>query len=576
MSNTVNAYSGNEPYIFISYSHKDSSIVLPAIEAMQQQGYRIWFDRGIEAGTEWSNNIAAHLRDCAVFVAFVSKNSVKSENCLDEIAYAKSHGKPSLLIFLEENVTLPEGTEMQTARFQRMFYNRQSSLESFIENICAASILLPCRGAGIVFSAPIAPKTEPKAKKQSGKNLLVIIGAAVALVIIVCLIIALASKGDSGNESSSTSQEVSIGESIAESGTVSEESSKPAEVTMSENIYDCTFILEGDVYQLPCSLNAFTSNGWAITTSGYSSDRKINGLETDSFIITKDGKKASLDIINRSGNASRLDECPVIGISVTVEYGASIELAKGITLNSTIEQITEAYGTPFERDSGDLYEAIMYVSETELTALGFDIYTEQYSENTCIELLRYKFEDTVTTETNTALPEFISQYSAPTELGSDILSCVFKLEEDLYRLPAPVKAFLDNGWSIASSPEFIPAGAEEKIKISKNGGTIEVDIVNLADYQTTAQNCVVTNVPVYDTDNVKIELPGGISFGSSESELDTLLPADLEKTASQYSVSYNYTSSTPREIYIYLYIDIDSKDALNYIRLNSTEWDYKK
>ncbi len=570
MSNTVTAYSGNDPYIFISYSHKDSNSVIPAIEAMQQQGYRIWFDRGIEAGTEWSNNIASHLRDCAVFVAFVSKNSVKSENCLDEIAYAKSHGKPSLLIFLEEDVTLPEGTEMQTARFQRMYYNRQSSMQSFIENICSATILLPCRGAGSVSHAPVAPIKEHKNKKTFNKNLFIIIGAAVALIIIACLIIALASKGEDGEGS----QAVSMQESITESSTPTEESQAPTQITMSDNIYDCTFILEGDIYQLPCPLSAFTDNGWAITTSGYSSDKPINGSTSDSFMISKDGKKVEIHFLNRSGNTARLDECPIIGISVTAEYGASIELAKGITLSSTISEITEAYGTPLERDSAERYEAIMYANENELAAIGFDIYNEEYAENTCIELLRYKFVDTVTTETNTRLPDFIAEYTAPTELGGDIFSGNFKLEEDLYRLPAPVKAFLDNGWSIASAPEFVPAGGETEISLAKNGATVDVDIINLASYQTTAENCVVTNLPVYDSDNAKIELPCGITLGMSEAELDAALPDDMKKSESEYSVYYSYSSASPRDIYIYLYIDIDAKDALSYIRLASEEWDY--
>ena len=133
MSNSkIPVYNGDKPYIFISYSHRDTDTVLPIISAMEDRGYRIWFDQGIEAGSEWSNNIAKHLRDCSAFVAFVSKHSMASENCLDEIAYAKSNNKPSLMIFLEENVILPEGVEMQTARFQRIYHLSSDSTESFV------------------------------------------------------------------------------------------------------------------------------------------------------------------------------------------------------------------------------------------------------------------------------------------------------------------------------------------------------------------------------------------------------------------------------------------------------------
>lgn len=48
----MEVYSGNEPYIFVSYAHKDSQIVVPILEQMQSAGFRFWYDKGIEAGTE--------------------------------------------------------------------------------------------------------------------------------------------------------------------------------------------------------------------------------------------------------------------------------------------------------------------------------------------------------------------------------------------------------------------------------------------------------------------------------------------------------------------------------------------
>ncbi len=152
-------YTGDEPYLFVSYAHRDSEAVLPLIRAMQAAGYRIWFDQGIEVGTEWSNNIAARLRGCGAFLFFASQNSVKSENCLDEVAYAKTHRKPALLAFLEEDVVLPEGTEMQTARFQRVYVNRQESIEAFVQTLTTASVLEPCREVKVEEPAPVEEPT---------------------------------------------------------------------------------------------------------------------------------------------------------------------------------------------------------------------------------------------------------------------------------------------------------------------------------------------------------------------------------------------------------------------------------
>ena len=43
------AYSGDEPYVFISYAHKDSEFVFDEISILNDAGYNIWYDEGIEA-----------------------------------------------------------------------------------------------------------------------------------------------------------------------------------------------------------------------------------------------------------------------------------------------------------------------------------------------------------------------------------------------------------------------------------------------------------------------------------------------------------------------------------------------
>ena len=148
-------YDGDRPYLFISYSHADEKVVFPLLQGIQEAGFRIWMDRGIEVGTEWSNNIADRLSRCEAVLFFVSKRSIQSENCLDEIACAKSHKKTAILIYLEEDVVLPGGVEMQTARFQRMYATRHTSMDSFIGALTASPTLQPCR------EVPPAPEPAP-------------------------------------------------------------------------------------------------------------------------------------------------------------------------------------------------------------------------------------------------------------------------------------------------------------------------------------------------------------------------------------------------------------------------------
>ena len=93
MTELVPAYEGKKPYLFVSYAHRDSDIVLPIIAKMFDRRYRVWYDEGIAPGSEWPKNIADHLNAADAFVIFVSENSLKSPNCENEVIRAKKSGK---------------------------------------------------------------------------------------------------------------------------------------------------------------------------------------------------------------------------------------------------------------------------------------------------------------------------------------------------------------------------------------------------------------------------------------------------------------------------------------------------
>ena len=66
---SFNPYEGKEKYIFISYSHSDSEIIIPILEELNSNGYRIWYDDGIEWGSEWPESVAQHLHNCEICMA---------------------------------------------------------------------------------------------------------------------------------------------------------------------------------------------------------------------------------------------------------------------------------------------------------------------------------------------------------------------------------------------------------------------------------------------------------------------------------------------------------------------------
>ncbi len=142
---SVRPYEGDEQYIFVSYCHKDKAYVFPIIERLAKDGYRVWYDEGIDPGSEWPEIIAHHLNGCAACIAFITENSLNSHNCRREINFALLKKKSFLSIVLEE-VHMSLGMEMQLSATQSIFKYTLSSNEEFFKKMYEAKFLKNCMG----------------------------------------------------------------------------------------------------------------------------------------------------------------------------------------------------------------------------------------------------------------------------------------------------------------------------------------------------------------------------------------------------------------------------------------------
>lgn len=140
----VKPYEGEEGYIFVSYSHRDKTSVFPIIERLVADGYRVWYDEGIDPGSEWPETIAEHLNKCAVCIAFISGESLASHYCRREINFALSKQKHFLSIMLEK-VELSPGMEMQLSANQSIFKYTFDSDRAFYGKVYDAKFMRLCK-----------------------------------------------------------------------------------------------------------------------------------------------------------------------------------------------------------------------------------------------------------------------------------------------------------------------------------------------------------------------------------------------------------------------------------------------
>ena len=139
-------YEGHEKYIFVSYCHKDRAYVFPVIEQLTKDGYRVWYDEGIDPGSEWPEIIAKHLNGSAICIAFITANSLNSHNCRREINFALLKKKYFISVILEP-VQMSLGMEMQLSSSQSIFKYTLSSDKEFFGKLYEAKELENCKGS---------------------------------------------------------------------------------------------------------------------------------------------------------------------------------------------------------------------------------------------------------------------------------------------------------------------------------------------------------------------------------------------------------------------------------------------
>jgi hypothetical protein len=215
----------------------------------------------------------------------------------------------------------------------------------------------------------------------------------------------------------------------------------------------------------------------------------------------------------------------------------SFQVAKGIGLSATKKDLEKAFGEASKNDYSD-YSVLSYGNEYEYTVQSKFYVYDKKAEYNKIQLTN--MPETLVEYTETALeaPAYLAQYTAPSSLGDDLLSGSVKIGGDLYRFPAPVSEFLKNGWTVRSRPGFVGAYQINTMTLEKGGLILDLSIENLAEVQTTAENCAAYGAQIKADSGLSYELPRGVMLGAAGSVLDGL---DVKFSTSD---SKEYTSYT--------------------------------
>ena len=156
----VLAYDGEEPYIFVSYAHRDSELVFPIVAALSERGYRVWYDAGIKTGRVWADYIAERLEKSSCVIPMFSKAFLDSDNCLEEISYALDLKIPVITSYVED-VVLKGGLRMRLGLKQGVYLHKYPALDGFVDKLTSAEEISPCLGESAKSNSEATKRFKP-------------------------------------------------------------------------------------------------------------------------------------------------------------------------------------------------------------------------------------------------------------------------------------------------------------------------------------------------------------------------------------------------------------------------------
>ena len=82
-------------------------------------GCEVWYDKGIPGGVEWDAAIEERIKNCKLFLLFLSQASVDSKYVRREVRFADVCDKPIIGVKLEQ-VKLAHGLYMLLQQYQML------------------------------------------------------------------------------------------------------------------------------------------------------------------------------------------------------------------------------------------------------------------------------------------------------------------------------------------------------------------------------------------------------------------------------------------------------------------------
>jgi len=298
--------------------------------------------------------------------------------------------------------------------------------------------------------------------------------------------------------------------------TTSEVESVTAPSELSDELASLAFSLNGVIYTLPVPARELEANGWGGFLFDWTEHIVTPGTTDDRRTLVNGGQRIGVSFFNFSEEALPLNEVYIDRVSVGAEWfdAAQLIFPGNITQGSTYDEVIAVYGEASERGylyASEEYGYLVYFADYGAVRIIFDNET-----NLVLSMDMYYLGRNPPVED---IPTGIRAYEAPAELGDDWREFIVKIDGDLYRLPAPVAAFAENGWGNAVGFDSLHArinpGTEEGHFMYRDGRRMQTRLHNYDDVIRTEAQAFVIAISI-DFSLPEFALPINLSGGITE------------------------------------------------------------
>lgn len=301
--------------------------------------------------------------------------------------------------------------------------------------------------------------------------------------------------------------------------------------------------IAGTVLAFPCPASRLKALGWRLPAEAGGS--LAPGEYADLTVDTGAGL-ARLRLANTGQAAKPLEDCALAGVLLgqDAEGAALAAVPGGVGPGSSRAEVLQAWGMP--DDGAGEGQTLRYTAGRKAHAqLELDGDKVKNLELVC-------YQAAAAPPRAEALPPKAAAYTPPAELGGDLWSYNMLYGQALYTLPAPVAAFLQNGWVLRDAGTIAPGGFMMGVSLVLGNQCLRTTLYNFEDDEQPLEHCFVVTVESSTTSvRVPLQLPGGLGSHSSYQEVLALMgpTTDIAETINAYTLTYHAPNGAGRLLF---------------------------